>query len=305
MKNIMHAVVFAFSELLAWRTMKYVIISGVIVSLLWLGIGVLIWDDLVALGSRIIEFVPFSMIRSNGAWMLSVFLWFQITLITFALIYAFFGNLVLRKVSKENYSTFSILTLIGSALFWGVVWFFKGDMIHQEFLKLLTWLPFETVEKGIAFLIGFYLLYNAVIVTMVFLASLFSGPMIESIELKHFPGEDTVGDALFKTTQYTLKDAAIFIGVSLLALPLLFVPVVNILVQILLWIWLMKDTMSYDAASYTFEKVTKERLKEHRAAIWTIAFIAVLFNFVPVLNIFGPFFGLIAMFYYFRASTLA
>lgn len=87
-----------------------------------------------------------------------------------------------------------------------------------------------------------------------------------------------------------------------MTLPLLFIPVVNILVQIVLWIWLMKDTMSYDAASYTFESVDKARLKAHCGAIWTIAFIAVLFNFVPVLNIFGPFFGLIAMFYYFRAS---
>lgn len=298
----MHAIIFAFSEILSWRIMKYIIFSGVIVTLIWTGIGLLIWDNLVALGSKIVEFVPFSMIRSNGAWMLSIFFWFQITLITFALLYAFFGNLILRKVSKENYSTFSILTLVASALFWGVVWFFKGDIIHQEFLKLLTWLPFETVEKGIAFLIGFYLLYNAIIVTMLFLTSLFSGSIIESMASKHFPKEDTVGDKLFRTTKYTLKDTAIFIGASLLALPLLFVPVVNIIIQILLWLWLTKDTMSYDAASYTHEKVGKNIIKEHRTAIWSIAFIAVLFNFIPVLNIFGSFFGLIAMFYYFRSK---
>ncbi len=118
MNSVMNSIIFGFKEILSWRTMKYVTISGVIVSLIWLGIGMFIWDGLTSFSSRIIEMVPFSMIRSNGAWMLSTFLWFQLTLITFALIFAFFGNLILRKVSKEKYSTFSVLMLVGSALFW-------------------------------------------------------------------------------------------------------------------------------------------------------------------------------------------
>ncbi len=300
MNSVMNSIIFGFKEILSWRTMKYVTISGVIVSLIWLGIGMFIWDGLTSFSSRIIEMVPFSMIRSNGAWMLSTFLWFQLTLITFALIFAFFGNLILRKVSKEKYSTFSVLMLVGSALFWGVVWFFKGNYIYHQFLQLLTWLPFETVEKGIAFLIGFYIIYNAIVVSLVFLASIFSEPLIELIEIEHFSEDDVVRDNVFKTTGYTIRDSAIFIGLSILAFPLLFVPVLNIFIQVMLWIWLVKDTMSYDAASLTHEKVDRSILKEHRATIWFVAFVTVLFNFIPVFNIFGPFFGLITMFHYFK-----
>ncbi len=300
MNSVMNSIIFGFKEILSWRTMKYVTISGVIVSLIWLGIGMFIWDGLTSFSSRIIEMVPFSMIRSNGAWMLSTFLWFQLTLITFALIFAFFGNLILRKVSKEKYSTFSVLMLVGSALFWGVVWFFKGNYIYHQFLQLLTWLPFETVEKGIAFLIGFYIIYNAIVVSLVFLASIFSEPLIELIEIEHFSEDDVVRDNVFKTTGYTIRDSAIFIGISILAFPLLFVPVLNIFIQVMLWIWLVKDTMSYDAASLTHEKVDRSILKEHRATIWFVAFVTVLFNFIPVFNIFGPFFGLITMFHYFK-----
>ncbi len=300
MNNVMNSIIFGFKEILSWRTMKYVTLSGVIVSLIWLGIGMFIWDGLTSFSSRIIEMVPFSMIRSNGAWMLSTFLWFQLTLITFALIFAFFGNLILRKVSKEKYSTFSVLMLVGSALFWGVVWFFKGNYIYHQFLQLLTWLPFETVEKGIAFLIGFYIIYNAIVVSLVFLASIFSEPLIELIEIEHFSEDDVVRDNVFKTTGYTIRDSAIFIGLSILAFPLLFVPVLNIFIQVMLWIWLVKDTMSYDAASLTHEKVDRSILKEHRATIWFVAFVTVLFNFIPVFNIFGPFFGLITMFHYFK-----
>jgi len=122
MGHVFKSVIFGFKEILTWHTMKYIVLSGVVVTLVWLGIGYMIWDALVALSAKIIELVPFSMVRSNGAWMLSTFLWFQLTLVTFALIYAFFGNLVLRSLSKEKYSIFSLLVFVGSALFWGVVW---------------------------------------------------------------------------------------------------------------------------------------------------------------------------------------
>jgi hypothetical protein len=300
MKELNKAVIFGFKEILTWHTMKYIILSGVVVTLIWMGIGFMVWDGLIEISAKIIELVPFSMVRSNGAWMLSTFLWFQLTLITFALIFAFFGNLILRNVSKEKYSVFSILTLFGSALFWGGVWFFKGEYIYGEFLKLMTWLPFETVEKGIAFLIGSYILYNAVVVSMLFLASIFSEPIIEDIEIREFASDDVVRDNLFSTVKYTLKDSLIFIILSLIAMPLLFIPVLNILVQVALWIWLTKDTISYDALSLTHEKVDAALQKQYTGAIWFISFITVLFNFIPVLNIFGPFFGTIAMYHYFK-----
>ncbi len=304
MKELSKAVIFGFKEILTWHTMKYIIFSGVIVTLLWMGIGFLIWDQLIAISAKILELVPFSMVRSNGAWMLSTFLWFQLTLITFALIFAFFGNLILRKVSKEKYSVFSILTLLGAALFWGVVWFLKGDYIYDEFLKLMTWLPFETVEKGIAFLIGFYILYNGIVVSMLFLMGVFSEPIIEDIEIREFSEDDVVRDNIFRTIRYTIKDSLIFLALSLIAMPLLFIPVLNIFIQIALWLWLTKDTIGYNALSLTHEHVDSTLRSRYHAAIWFISFVTVLFNFVPVLNIFGPFFGLIAMFYYLKQKRL-
>jgi len=303
MKEISSAILFGFKEILNWHTMKYIILSGVVVTLVWIGIGFVLWDTLIAVSAKILEMVPFSMVRSNGAWMLSTFLWFQITLVTFALIFAFGGNLILRTLSKEKYSVVSILTLLGSALFWGVVWFFKGDYIYTQFLKLLTWLPFETVEKGIAFLIGFYLIYNAIVVSMLFVASLFSEPIIEDIELREFAEDDVVRDNVFKTVKYTLKDSIIFLLLSLIAMPLLFIPVLNIFVQIALWIWLTRDTIGYDALSLTHENVDAALHKQYSSAIWLISIVTVLFNFVPVLNIFGPFFGTIALFFYMKHAS--
>ncbi len=301
MKNVMQAIFFAFREILTWHTMKYALIIGSVITTLWVGVGMFFWDSIIQLSSNILSWIPFSMIRSNGAWMLSTFLWLQLILFTFALVFAFFGNVILRIVSQEKYSSFSVWVAVGSTLFWSIIWFFKGDAIYQQFLKLLTRLPFETIEKGIAFLIGFYLIYNAIVVTMVFMASLFSEPLIASVEKRHFKEDDMVRDNIFSSVRYTIKDSMIFLGVSILAFPLLFIPVINIFTQIVLWTWLIKDTVGYDALSLVSEKVEKEKLKEHKIALWFISFVTVLFNFVPILNLFGPFFGEISMFHYLKS----
>lgn len=301
MKNMIHAVIVAFSEILRWETIKVVLLSGILVTAFWVGVGFMLWDQLMAISAKILEFVPFSMIRANGAWMLSAFLWFQLVLITFALIYAFFGNLVLRVVSKEKYSAFTFLTVFLSALFWAVVWFFAGDYIYDQFLRLMTWLPFETIEKGLAFLIALYMVYNAIIVTMLFVASLFSEPIIKMVEKRHFAEDEVVKENIFASLKYTLRDSLLFVGLSIVAFPLLFVPVLNIIIQIVLWIWLVKDTMSYDAISLVYRKPDRTIIKQHRFATYFISFVTVLFNFIPVFNIFGPFFGEIAMFHYFKS----
>jgi uncharacterized protein involved in cysteine biosynthesis len=139
---------------------------------------------------------------------------------------------------------------------------------------------------------------------MVFVVSIFSEPLIKSVEKRHFPDEEIVRDNEFKSIGYTIKDSVIFTLFSLILFPLLFIPVVNIIVLILLWIWLVKDTFSYDATSLLFKKVDKEKIKEHKFALLVISFITALFNFLPVLNIFGPYFGEISMFHYLKSKKI-
>ncbi len=303
MKKIAQALIFAIKEILTWHTMRLALISGLVVTAIWIGIGFVFWNSIVSLGAHILEWVPFSMVRSNGAWMLSSFLWLQLVLLTFALIFAFFGNLMLRHISQDKYTAFSVLTAIGSAIFWAIVWFFKGDYIYREFLQLLTWLPFETVESTIGYLLGFYFIYSAIVVSMVFVVSLFSKVLLTSIEERCFPEDEYLRDHTFRSIGYTVKDTLLFAVISIVAFPVLFIPVLNFVVLIVLWMWLIKDTFQYDAASVLFEKVSPDKLKEHTVAIWIISFVTALFNFVPVFNIFGPFFGEIAMFHYLKASN--
>jgi len=297
----MNAMLFGFKEILNWNTMKYALLIGISVTVLWAGIGYLIWDQLIALSSKILEFVPFAMARSNGAWMLSTFLWFQVVVMTVSLIFIFFGNVILRKVSKDSYTLTSLSITIGASVFWALVWFFKGDYIYQEFLKLLNWLPFETLEKGLAFFIAFYLLYNAVIMTTIFMTTLFSEPLIVSIEKRHFEDDEVKRDNVINIIGYTLKDSLLFGLAFIAALPILFIPVLNVLLQTVLWVYLIKDTVTYDAASMVYEKVDTEEIKKNRFSLWTISIATALFNFIPGLHMFGPLFGEVSMFHYLKS----
>ncbi len=300
MQDFMDAVIFGFKEILRAKTMKFAMTGGFIISVIWIVIGAVFWDNIVSLSSSILSFVPFSLLRSNGAWMLSTFLWLQVVLITFALVFAFLGNLIMQKVQREKYASFSLLIGLLSAAFWAIVWFYEGDYIYAQFLKLLTWLPFETIEKGLAYLIGFYIVYTGIIVTIIFVTSAYSSSFLQRVKEKHFPYDTMHDEYEYKTIKQTVKDTAIFTAASIISFPLLFIPVANFIILVGLWVWLMKDTLACDTAAFVFGEVDKEKLKEYKGAIWGLTFIGSLFNFIPIFNVFGSYFTELSMFYYLK-----
>lgn len=300
MLDVFDALSFAFREILKWYTMRLALMAGAGVIFLWIIVASIFWADILSLASIIIEWVPFSIIRANGVWMLSTLVWFILVLITYALVNAFLGNLVLNKTSKTFYRFFSLWIVIGSAVVWGVIWIFNSAYIYHQFVQLLTWLPFETIQATLAFITALYLIYSGVIFTLLFVVSSFSEAYISGIEIELFLYEEVITDNEFKSFKYTLRDTGIFLVVSILAFPLLFIPVLNIVVQVGLWVWLIKDTITYDAASLIFKDVSPKKLKPHNRSFWVISVVAALFNFVPILNVFGPFFGELAIYYYLR-----
>jgi uncharacterized protein involved in cysteine biosynthesis len=191
--------------------------------------------------------------------------------------------------------------MLGSAIFWMLIWFLNSDLIHAKVAGFLKTLPYTTVEHGLAYLFSIYIIYNAIVITMLFVVNLFNKPLIAHISTKHYNGELEQHHTL-QSFKYTMKDTVIFIVISLIAFPLLFIPVINFIVQVALWMWLTKDTLQYNTASLVFSEVKEDELKKHQKDIWIISFFSVLFNFVPIFNIFAPFFGEITMFHYWKKT---
>ena len=300
MLDFMDAVVFGFKGIFKIKTMKFAMTSGLIISAIWILIGMFFWDGIISTTSTILTLIPFSMLRSDGAWMLSAFLWLQLVLITFAVLFSFLGNFIATRISRNNYDTLSVVVGLSSAVFWGIVWFFEHDFIYANFLKLLTWLPFETIEKGLSYLIGFYIIYMAIIANMIFVTSMFSNKFLSEINEKGVPCDTMYDESKYNNVKQTLKDTAIFTGISIISSPLFFIPFINFIILVGLWAWFMKDTLAYATASFVFGNRKEEKLKEFKKPIWGLNMIGSLFNFIPVFNVFGPYFTELAMFHYFK-----
>ncbi len=301
MLDLFESIAFGFRMILKWDIVKTALISGLLMSGLWIIIGLIFWSPLVSVSGFMLDLVPFSMVRSNGAEIISIFAWVQVVLITFAILVAFFGTLLSRKIDQQRYSYFYIITLTCSVAFWVVVWFFEGAYLHDEFLKLLNLLPFETIDRGMAYLIACLILYNAIIVSMLFVVSVMSKKVLFEINREYFDNE-MIYDREFKIIKYTIKDTLLFFVASLVLFPLFFIPILNWIIQVVLWSYLVRNTFKYDTSALLFKNIDKEILKKKNRAIWAISFISTIFNFIPFLNVFGPFFGEISIFHYLKTS---
>jgi len=300
MLGVIESLFFGFEEILRYSFIKKVLGLGAAVTLFWSVVGFFIWDKLVSFSGYFIDLLPFTMLRSNGAWVLSSFFWFVMVLITFALVVTFFGNLILEKVSKEKYTSYTLLIAFASALFWGIIWFFFGDTLHNGLSRLMNWLPFETVEVSVAYLLAIYFIYSAIIVTLLFVVSFLSEKILKDIQQRVFPYDGLLQEVELEVGKHRLKDIALYALASLIAFPFLFVPLLNFVLQIVLWIWLYKDTLVHDSAAVVFTKVHEEKLKEYKAGFYIISAVSALFNFLPLFNIFAPFYGEAAMYYYMK-----
>lgn len=298
MRELFEGFLDGIEAILRWRTMMVMVVFASIAVAIWTVVGLLYWEQFLSFSDRLVEWLPFAMLRSNGAWMLSTFLWGQAIMITVALISLLLTVTLYRSLPKRNFTGAAVWVLLGATLFWTAVWLFKGGDIYRFVLHLLSMLPFDTVENGVSFLMIFYILYNAAIITMLFFTSLYSPVLLWRIREEVYPYESFHTEAELRSLGYTVRNTVLFILASIVLLPLLFVPVLNFLVQLLLWVWLVKDTFTYDVGALFYSSGELRRIKKGNRQLWAIAAVTALFNFFPLLNFAGPFVGEIMMFHY-------
>ena len=87
----------------------------------------------------------------------------------------------------------------------------------------------------------------------------------------------------------TIKATLIFILLFIVLVPLLFIPMFGQVVMLYLWSILLKSPTIYDVGGLFISD--KQVLKKRSKKSTTIAMIASLFNYIPLLNIFAPIFA--------------
>ena len=169
-----------------------------------------------------------------------------------------------------------------------VYYFWEG--LSNFIASYLSWIPWEWLQTSGAKVITFALAYMIFIVIISLLTSLYSEKLLIKLAKKHYPQVSVVGSVNITTSILsTLKASVIFLLLFILTLPLLFIPFLGQVIMLYLWSVLIKEPTTYDVGSLFI--ADKKRIKEKTRKTRTLAMIASLFNYIPVLNAFAPVFG--------------
>ena len=193
---------------------------------------------------------------------------------------------------------YTILPLLMSLVFWGLVFYVFSDEIYDFIMMYLSYVPFgesfknviATIGSGIIIAIFYYLL---VISTLGVFSSLFIDHIVLRINEKHYgckPKKPTMKD-LIEGIKVSVVSFLIYLIIFMFTFFLLFIPVVNVIYQLFMWSILNKKPLVFDSSYLFMDPKTVE--KELGAKIWVIVILTSFIYFVPILSLFGYTFQLI------------
>ena len=295
----------SFRDLIRWSILKNVLITGIPLMIIWIFIGYVVWDRLLEITTLIIGWVPFSIVRVDGALLILFFIWSMAVLVSFAFVTAILGPILFKKINS-GYYYYSFGTLIFFAIFWMWVIISNWSIFQSAIAnKLLLWLPFQTVAEGSAWLLNFYILYSLYILSLYLVLAVYRKDFLLTIKEIDYPDvEISDEDIEAKHSFVALRDAILYIILTILCFPLLFVPFVNVLTQMFLWAWLYRDANFIGTCKLICTNKEYQKYKTHKFTIWSIAIFSSILNFLPVLNIFAPFFAQLMAFHWIMQEKL-
>ena len=293
--RVSEALLRAIKDTLGWNVIKIALFTGIPLAIVWIGAAYYLWPWVTGVMEMLIGWVPFSILKANGAFLIGGFVWMAVVLVTFGVIAALFNPLIMRLVKSERQTQFSILLLLLIALGWTLFGLLNWDFVYTEVKKVLEWFPFQTLETGVAILLSGMLFYNMFIASEAIVVLLMRRSFLHYIQKRDYPEiEPLVKEEQKSFTGKMLWDVALFFILLLLFFPLLFVPFFNLFVQVVLWAWLIRDAYFKSVAALYAPEEERQRLQKHEFVIWGIAFTTSLLNLVPVVNILTPFFAMVA-----------
>lgn len=299
MKQINRYLIRSISDILKWNVLRYTLFIGIPLMAVWLWLSMEAWDYAVTITSMIISWIPFSIVKANGALFIIFFIWFIAVLVSFAAFTALIGPPLLRRLKERTQYIYTFTMLLLLSTFWAFVILMKWNYIFGEIQRLLTLLPFQTVADASAWLLAFYFFYNAFILTLFFIISLFRKPYLETIRELDYP-HIVIGSAEVSKKHHgrILIDSILFVLFSIIAFPILFIPIANVFMQLFLWTWLYRESYFLSTCNLYCTDEDYQILRHHRFTIWSIAALSSFLNFLPVINIFAPFFAQIMFFHW-------
>jgi len=197
----------------------------------------------------------------------------------------------LKDVFDKEILFVSLIPIIVAALFWGIVFFIFHTQINSFFAYIADHIPFISDSNWIKNIIetigGIFIYYELLIITSVMIVGIIADKIVDKINKKYYNLEKKGFGTLFGSLSISLKQNIIFILLFLVLIPVMFIPMLNILANLILWTILIKEPMYYDSiAMYATKSEYKQLQKNNKLKIIIIAFLSASLFLVPLFGVF-------------------
>ncbi|BCD62699.1 hypothetical protein NitYY0826_C1582 [Nitratiruptor sp. YY08-26] len=285
-------IVQSINDMLSLDTIKLALITGIPLLFVWLGLGWLFWDPVTSFTAHIISWVPFSIIRANGAFIITFFIWFVAVLVSYALFIGLFSGFLLGGKKEKRFEAINFTLIFFFSVFWAAAIMYRWDFIDYEIRRFLTLLPFDTVSQGLAWLLAAYLFYNCFLISEYLVIFTFREAFIRALMEKHLGDTELTKTDISNVRTYgrLYWDIVWFFIASLLILPILFIPIANFLTVWFIWAWLYKESAFLGVCSLLCTNEEMQNFREHKGYFLLASLVSALLNFIPIISIFTPFF---------------
>ena len=287
----LYSLILTIQDLFKYNIKRYALYNGLFWIFIWILIAFFSWNKMNEFTSYIISFFPFSFIQISGAYIIYTLLWIQFIFMTIGIFYVFLNDLIETELSSDKIKYITILTALGSILFWSTIFILKKEFLINYISHILKILPFQTVEELLSIFLAilfFYLLY-CVTLSISFLFIFI--PKLIDIATQEYPQIPYNEISYKKLFFIATKDLIIYIILATLLYPFMLIPFINIFILMFLWAYMVKDSY-YHTVNSLFDITLTKKEK------WVLAIMSTFLNFLPIINIFAPLFGILEFLHY-------
>ena len=288
--NILYSLILAIQNLSKNEIQKISIINGCFWAFFWGIVIFFTWHIMIVFTKELLLWFPFSFINYSGSYLIFTILWIQAILITFGIIFYIFNKFLEKYLAYSHYFTLIIGIII--VLFYTFLFLYNKHIFLLYISHFIKILPFQSIQELLSIflaLLFYYLLFSASMsLTFTFLGI----NILKNLALEEYPNLQTTNIKKVRILYYSLRDLFLFIIISLVCYPLFLIPWINIITMLFLWAYVIKETYYYSVKNlFNLDDLNKKEK-------YILALFSAILNFIPLINIYSPAFGLLLFYHY-------
>jgi hypothetical protein len=183
----------------------------------------------------------------------------------------------------------SLIPLLLSGILLAAVFYLLHTQIEGYFVIIAGYIPFvsaEWVQKISESFIALFIFYEFWIMLALVFVGIIADRVVDFINERHYHLQKKGFGTMWGSIVEALKSNLLFFILFILTSPLLFVPILNIVVHLLLWMVMLKAPMYYDAAAFYATKEEFKMIKKRdKGELRRITLLSASVLFIPFIGL--------------------